>query len=172
MDDGFSKDLNAWLSATSDRYVVTRTLKQTATETTQVVYRKNDEGEPSLGPFVRKLFSTDSEQGAAYERLLGAQAAGIRLAHAPLIYEREHADGRLEVVMEYLQGQTLREHVESEGGGTSLAARVVPQLCDAIVELHESFSTPLIHRDIKPSNVMVCSGQIKLIDLGDRKSVV
>ena len=166
MNDGFSKDLDAWLNATSDRYVVDRTLKQTATETTQVVYRKNEFGEPSFGPFVRKLFVENTEQGIAYEQLLRAQAAGLRLAHVPLVYECDHTDGQLEVVMECLQGQTLREYVESEGSGVDMAAQVVPQLCDAIAELHESFSTPLIHRDIKPSNVMVCSGQVKLIDLG------
>ena len=166
MDDGFSRDLNAWLNATSDRYVVDSTLKQSAAETTQVVYRKNELGEPSFGPFVRKIFAADTEQGVAYEQLLTAQAAGTRLNHVPFVYECEHTDGRLEVVMEYLQGQTLREYVDCEGCGVELAARVVPQLCDAIVELHESFATPLIHRDIKPSNIMVCANQVKLIDLG------
>lgn len=166
MDDDFAKDLDAWLNATSDRYVVDQTLKSTPYETTQIVYKRNEQGGPSFGPFVRKVFDKSEERGMAYEQLLLAQTQGRHLEHLPWVYECEHTGDHLEVVMEYLQGETLREYAGLVSPGTKLAAHVVPQLCDAVTELHESFATPLIHRDIKPSNIMICDGQVKLIDLG------
>lgn len=166
MDENFNAELDAWLNNTSDRYVVESTLKSTPYETTEIVYRKDDHGDPSFGPFVRKRFSEDAGRGTAYEQLLSKQAQGIRLAHEPIIYECERVEGSLSVVMEFVAGQTLRELVEHEGPSVNLAARIMPQLCEAVAELHESFDQPLIHRDIKPSNVIVCKDKVVLIDLG------
>ena len=173
MDAGFSSDLDAWLAATdrsqmtpADRYVVDRTLKETPYETTEVVYRRNSQGRATVGPFVRKRFVEDVGRGQAYERILQAQAAGIRLEHQPLIYECERSGDSVDVVMECLQGMTLDMLAQREAPSIDLAARVMPQLCDALTELHESFEQPLIHRDVKPSNVMLCGECVKLIDLG------
>lgn len=173
----FSSDLEAWLDAATaadnrgpaaptDRYVVDRVLKETPYETTQVVYRRNGQGQASIGPFVRKRFVEDVGRGHAYDQILQAQAVGIRLEHQPLIYECEHTAESVDVVMEYLQGMTLDALVTSEGPGVGLVSRVMPQLCDALTELHEKLEQPLIHRDVKPSNVMLCNGRVKLIDLG------
>ncbi len=166
MDEDFNAELDAWLKKTSDRYVVERTLKSTPYETTQIVYRVDDQGNPSFGPFVRKCFSEDAGRGSAYEQLLGKQAQGVHLTHEPIIYECERAEGSLSVVMEFVAGQTLRELVGQEGPSVNLAARIMPQLCEAVAELHESFDQPLIHRDIKPSNIIVCEDKVVLIDLG------
>lgn len=177
MDAGFSSDLEAWLDAATaadnrdhaasvDRYVVERVLKETPFETTQVVYRRNGQGQASIGPFVRKRFVEDASRGYAYDQILQAQAVGIRLEHQPFIYECEHTADSVDVVMEYLQGMTLDSLVLSEGPGIDLVSRVMPQLCDALTELHELLEQPLIHRDVKPSNVMLCNGRVKLIDLG------
>lgn len=168
----FSDDLDEWLktAATADdepteRYVVDRILRETPEEITQVVYRRSGTGE-RIGPFVRKRFVEDARRGQAYRRILRAQANGIRLAHQPVVYECERVDSSVDVVMEYLHGETLRTLVLREGPGVELAKRVVPQLCDALTELHESFEQPLIHRDVKPSNIMMCAEDLKLIDLG------
>lgn len=166
MDESFAHDLADWLEATSDRYVVARTLKHTNTEVTEVVYARDEQGKPTIGPFVRKRFCADAGRGLVYEQLLRAQAQGMRLSHQPLLYECERTGEFFDVVMEYVPGRTLREVAESGGGGIGLAARVMPALCDAVAELHESFPAPLIHRDVKPSNAMLANGQIYLIDLG------
>lgn len=73
------------------------------------------------------------------------------------------------VVMEYVNGRTLREAVRAEGsrqGREKLAGRLLPQLCDAACELHEGFSPKIIHRDIKPDNVIVSGDNVTLVDLG------
>ena len=174
MDADFSSDLKAWLAATADndrasstdRYVVDHVLKETPYEVTQVVYRRNSQGVAVVGPFVRKRFLQDVSRGQAYDQLLQAQTAGIRFEHQPLIYECEHMGSSIDVVMEYVNGVTLSTLAQSEGHGVDLAAHVMPQLCDALTELHESLEKPLIHRDVKPSNIMLRNGRVMLIDLG------
>ena len=60
---------------------------------------------------------------------------------------------------EPLTNELLDEHL-SEGEVYDLlfpeqVLRVMPQLCDAVAELHEDFDSPIIHRDLKPPNVIV-----------------
>lgn len=166
MDEQFSSDLSSWLNNVADRYVVTQTLRQTSIEVTQVVYRADAEGTPSVGPFIRKRFLGVKPRGVAYEQLLQAQAKGIRLAHQPILYECERTGDTLDVVMEYVNGLTLHDLANQQGPGLGLAMRIVPDLCDALSELHESFEQPIIHRDVKPSNVIVSERRLTLIDLG------
>lgn len=166
MDEDFTTDLDSWLNATADRYVVRETLKESPYETTAVVYRHGRTEGELVGPFVRKRFVGDPHRGQAYDQLWQAQTMGMRLDHLPLVYECEHTNNTTDVIMEYLHGRTLYEVAQQEGAGLTLCARMVPQLCDAVTQMHESFDQPIIHRDIKPSNVMVCDGRVVLIDLG------
>lgn len=166
MDEQFQTDLDAWLDATAERYEVARTLKDTPTECTQVVYRRDEQGRATIGPFVRKSFREGQGLGGVYEQILRAQTAGNVLRHQPILYECEHKGDWREVVMEYVAGPTLREYVSQRGPGIRLAREVVPELCDAVIELHEQFDHPLIHRDIKPSNVIMGESRLVLIDLG------
>lgn len=176
-EDGanFSDDLDAWLREASksapaseqpERYEVDRVLRETSQEVTQVVYRYGADGTDRIGPFVRKRFREDAGRGYAYLQILRAQTKGVMLEHQPLIYECERVGDSLDVVMEYLSGETLRDLASRSGTGVVLAARIMPSLCDAVSELHESFEQPLIHRDVKPSNVIVDGDRLKLIDLG------
>lgn len=166
MDKDFDASLGAWLDATANRYVVQETLKESPYETTQVVYRHGRTEGELIGPFVRKRFVGDPHRGQAYDQLWRAQAMGKRFDHLPMVYECERSGDVVDVIMEYLHGKTLYEVAQQEGAGLDLSARMVPQLCDAVSQMHESFDQPLIHRDIKPSNVMVCNGRVVLIDLG------
>jgi len=86
--------------------------------------------------------------------------------HPNLVRVRDYdraADGRLFMVMERLEGQSL------DTLGAMTAARVIAigiQLCDVLDVLHER---GVIHRDLKPSNVILLDGprdQVKLVDLG------
>lgn len=172
MNNAFSQELEEWLHASSDRYVVERTLKQTPQEVTEVVYIQDEQGRPSQGPFVRKRFDRNAGRGRAYETLLDRQIHGARLTHQPLLYECRRQGDFFEVIMEYVPGMTLRDLVLEQGPGIEVATSVMPRLCDAVSELHESFDSPLIHRDIKPSNVMICGDRLVLIDLGIARTYV
>jgi eukaryotic-like serine/threonine-protein kinase len=69
------------------------------------------------------------------------------------------------IVMEYVEGRTLREVLQIEGGVMpSRALEIVAGVCSA---LQYSHAAGIIHRDIKPANVMLTpSGQIKVMDFG------
>jgi serine/threonine protein kinase len=75
---------------------------------------------------------------------------------------------RYYMVMEYVDGSTLEELLERNGGPFS-ERRVLGwarQLCDVLEYLH-SQNPPIIFRDMKPGNIMLTrNGRIKLIDFG------
>jgi serine/threonine protein kinase len=78
-----------------------------------------------------------------------------------------YEDDNLYIVEDYVEGKTLKEHVES--GGLPSSASVVDislQLCSILNYLH-SFNPPIIYRDLKPSNIMIRpDNKVVLIDFG------
>jgi len=89
------------------------------------------------------------------------------------IYEAEEHDGQPLIVMELLEGETLREliarYVNSacEGSG----GLPMPQLLDIAMQIAEGLCAAhqkgIIHRDIKPANIFVTlSGTVKILDFG------
>jgi serine/threonine protein kinase len=81
-------------------------------------------------------------------------------------YFSEH--GRQYLVMEFIEGQTLEEILESQPSFLSEAMVIdwALQLCNVLDYLH-AHVPPIIFRDLKPSNVMLdVNGRVKLIDFG------
>ncbi len=111
------------------------------------------------------------------ERFLGEAKRGKQLEHPNLAKVLDFsiaADGTAYMVMEYIEGITLREVLARNGGALDYRY-VVPlaeQVLDALAYLH---SRKLVHRDISPDNVMLVSSnaepRVKLIDLGIAKSL-
>ena len=146
-------------------YRVDEVLKTAPHETTEVVYFVGANA-AELGPFVRKRIAVDAAMGDAYGHLFQAQRAGRRFRHLPRIYDVHTTGNELVVVMEYIQGRTLRDEVYERDGSVALAAQWFPLLCDGVMELHEQFSPPLIHRDLKPTNIVVSDAGLTIIDFG------
>lgn len=71
-------------------------------------------------------------------------------------------------VMEFVEGETLKEHVDRNGPfARDAAIPVMRQLLDAVDEVHRK---GMLHRDIKPSNVIIdASGRLVLIDFGSAR---
>ena len=69
------------------------------------------------------------------------------------------------IVMEYVQGRTLRDIIREDGPmPVEEAARVLKPVADALQASHEA---GIIHRDIKPANIMLTNtGQVKVMDFG------
>ena len=143
-----------------DSYRVERALKCSDVETTELVYFEGSGG-GSLGPFVRKRIDASAQIGGAYERLFAAQQAGRRFEHLPRIVDCRRAGEELDVVMEYVEGETLEALVGRLGATPDYACELFGALCDAAAELHAGFASagemaaPVIHRDLKPSNIIV-----------------
>jgi eukaryotic-like serine/threonine-protein kinase len=80
------------------------------------------------------------------------------------------ADGRSYFVMEWLQGRTLADVLDSDGPlPLGAAARALCEICDGLHAAHEG---GIVHRDLKPQNVFFLeSGKVKLLDFGIAKLV-
>lgn len=84
----------------------------------------------------------------------------------PVVYDLVWDDAWY-LVMEYIQGVTLREYIDGNGYvQEELACRWTEQLLDIMEYLHTR-KPPVIYRDLKPDNIMVCpDGCLRLIDFG------
>lgn len=95
-----------------------------------------------------------------------ARAAGA-LTHPNIvtIFETEAENGRYFIVMEYLEGDNLRQKMEREGVLTpEVAVRIATQVLDGLAHAH---SKGVIHRDIKPENIHILpTGLVKITDFG------
>jgi serine/threonine protein kinase/tetratricopeptide (TPR) repeat protein len=83
-------------------------------------------------------------------------------------------DGRFFMVMEYLEGRTLDELIESGELDPEKAIDIVIQICDALIEAH---AMGYIHRDLRPRNVFLTQKRdnpyfVKLLDFGLSKLIV
>ncbi len=74
------------------------------------------------------------------------------------------AAGHLYLVMEYVEGETLHELIQTQSLTPKKAQAVALQLCDAVAYAHEH---GILHRDIKPGNIIINSeGRVKVADFG------
>jgi len=99
-----------------------------------------------------------------------ARVAG-GLAHESVIafYDYGEQAGRPFLVMEYFEGETLREALRGgRAGDLRKRLLIARQVANALAYVH---SKGIVHRDVKPDNVRIAaSGNIKLMDFGVAKS--
>lgn len=78
-----------------------------------------------------------------------------------------YEDDNLYIVEDYIEGKTLKEHVNTNGPLSSeLVEDISRQLCSILDYLH-SFNPPIVYRDLKPSNIMIRpNNKVVLIDFG------
>ena len=74
------------------------------------------------------------------------------------------------IVMEYVDGMTLKEYIRKEGRLSSEeAVRIASQICSALHHAHEN---NIVHRDIKPQNILINKeGVAKVADFGIARAV-
>lgn len=89
------------------------------------------------------------------------------LAHPNIVemYDVGEDDGTYYIVMEYIEGKTLKQLIKKRGTLTlSETIDIMSQLTDGMAHAHDSY---IIHRDLKPQNIMIKDdGQIKITDFG------
>jgi len=136
-------------------------------QATTYLARRASGGQCVLKEFI---LATSSCSGALIEsaREFEAEVSLLsQLKHPGIVRLEDYfcEDGRVYVVLEYVQGQSLRQLVSQAGPLSQVeVVRIGQAICEVLEYLH-SCNPPIVHRDITPENILVQpDGAIKLID--------
>lgn len=118
---------------------------------------------------LRSQFTDDDEFVTRFRR--EAQAAA-RLSHPNIvnIYDVGRDEDIYYIVMEYISGETLKEHIQREGTlPVESAVRIALEIAEALEHAHQN---NIVHCDIKPHNILMTrSGRVKVTDFGIARAV-
>src|SRR5829696_9830590 len=123
-------------------------------------------------PVAIKVIAPDlASSPASRQRFLREARTVARLRHPNIVavYAAGEADGLLYFVMEYVEGESLRQMLEREGRVDGpRVADAVSLLADLARALGYAHAQGVIHRDVKPENVLLdgATGRAMLTDFG------
>ncbi len=120
---------------------------------------------------VIKVLSGDASDEDSFRMMFERETRALARIHHPLvvrIYEYGWMpDGQPFIVMQYIEGKTLRAAMGGQAMEPEHAARIVSQIGSALTAVH---GAGVVHRDLKPENIMLHSSQSDwfaiLIDFG------
>jgi eukaryotic-like serine/threonine-protein kinase len=135
-----------------------------------VVYEAED---LKLGRHVALKFIPENLAGdpKSLERFTREARAASQLNHPNIctIHGIEDNNGHPFIVMEKLDGESLKQHIAGHAMEVDKVLDVGVQVADALVASH---AKNIVHRDIKPANIFLTpSGQVKVLDFGLAKLV-
>ncbi len=121
---------------------------------------------------LRREHITSEEHVKRFEREAKA-ASKLRHPNTISIFDfGAHDDGALFLAMEFLEGETLADRLDSgQMLGAEKLVHIMTQVCHSLTEAHEA---ALVHRDLKPENIMLISvagdpDYVKVLDFGIAK---
>jgi serine/threonine protein kinase/Flp pilus assembly protein TadD len=134
------------------------------------VYRAED---PALlrTVAIKVLSKQHRESDISKTRFLREAQAASAINHPNIvtIYEIGETDEQAYIVMEYVQGRSIRDLIAGGLIASEEIFNIAMQICDALAEAH---SRKIIHRDIKPENILLTErGQVKVLDFGLAKTL-
>jgi predicted ATPase/tRNA A-37 threonylcarbamoyl transferase component Bud32 len=111
---------------------------------------------------IPQRFSKDPD----LRRRLDTEARAIsKLSHPNIciLHDIGHQDGTDFLVLEYVEGKTLRELMDAGGLPIRKIVPIAVQIAEGLAKAHEA---GIIHRDLKPENLMVSPDVVKILDFG------
>lgn len=118
---------------------------------------------------LRPEFTNDEEFVKRF-RIEAQAAASLSHPNIVSIYDVGHEGSIYYIVMEYIDGVTLKQYITERGRlGWREAVNISIQICSAIEHAHRNH---IVHRDIKPHNIMITrDGIAKVTDFGIARAV-
>ncbi len=90
-----------------------------------------------------------------------------RLRHPgiPIVYDLEEDAHYSYLIEEYLEGDSFYDLVSKRGSlNQDAVIRYGIQICELVQYLHSAEENPILYLDLQPKNLLVCHGQVKLLD--------
>jgi tRNA A-37 threonylcarbamoyl transferase component Bud32/tetratricopeptide (TPR) repeat protein len=127
--------------------------------------------QPRLNRFVAlKILSPEKQKDPQFAERFEREARALAWLNHPnivTIYDFGETQGNYYLLMEFVDGMTLRALLQARRLASAEALAIVPQICQALQYAHEQ---GIIHRDIKPENILLDKkGQVKIADFGIAK---
>lgn len=115
-----------------------------------------------------KVLRNDLEGGDEFIQRFNTEAqsaAGLTHPNIVSIYDVGEDNGNHYIVMEYMEGITLKEYIKQKGRIEPYeAVYIASEICSALEAAHEK---NIVHRDIKPHNIMITTdNRVKVTDFG------
>ncbi|HEX2946547.1 MAG TPA: Stk1 family PASTA domain-containing Ser/Thr kinase [Clostridia bacterium] len=113
---------------------------------------------------------TDDEEFVKRFRVEAQAAASLNHPNIVSIYDVGKQDDAQYIVMEYIDGITLKEYISKKGAlPWKEAVSIAVQICSALEQAHKNH---IVHRDIKPHNILITrEGIAKVTDFGIARAV-
>jgi len=111
-------------------------------------------------------YNADPDFLARFKREARATAK-LNHPNIVMIHEIDEHDGITYIVMEYVEGESLKDLIRREKLPIPKILDLVRQVCDGLGAAHME---RVVHRDIKPANILLSkTGQVKIVDFGIAK---
>lgn len=113
--------------------------------------------------FLPRQISADAEARQRF-KIEAKAAAGLNHPNIATIYAIEEAEDEMFIVMEYIDGEELKEKTKFGPLPVDKALDIAAQVAEGLKAAHNK---GIVHRDIKSANIMITqTGQVKIMDFG------